>query len=187
MAQQPRERTMDLPRIPARSVGERLISPLRPFGKPVESRTSRVSATDPSRSRLPGGLLHGTSFLSLFVLLACGTSQEAVGDDSASAVVPSAGGAVDSPMWPGAAGTVDSLLGGQPDATHITPDGWGPLRIGMTRAEVVAAAGEDANPNAVGGPIPEECDEFRPREAPDGVLLMLEQGVLTRISISRNR
>ena len=67
----------------------------------------------------------------------------------------------------------------------LTPDGWGPLRIGMSRAEVVAAAGEDANPDAVGGPDPDRCDEFRPSNAPAGILVMLENGVLTRISVSR--
>jgi hypothetical protein len=73
----------------------------------------------------------------------------------------------------------------QPDsAAVIGPDGWGLLRIGMTRAEVVAAAGEDANPNAVGGPNPSECDEFRPARTPRGLLVMLEDGILTRISLS---
>ena len=74
----------------------------------------------------------------------------------------------------------------QPNDQLITPDGWGPLRIGMTRAEVVALAGEDANPNAVGGPDPQSCDEFQPEKAPRGVLVMIENGVLTRISVSRN-
>ncbi len=74
----------------------------------------------------------------------------------------------------------------EPNDSLITPDGWGPLRIGMTRAEVVAAAGEDANPDAVGGPDPEQCDEFRPTRAPPGILVMIEQGVLTRISVNRN-
>ena len=73
-----------------------------------------------------------------------------------------------------------------PNSRLLTPDGWGPLRIGMSRSEVVAAAGEDANPEAVGGPTPEQCDEFRPRNAPEGVLVMLEEGVLTRISVSRD-
>lgn len=68
---------------------------------------------------------------------------------------------------------------------RLSADGWGPLRIGMTRAEVVAAAGEDANPEAVGGPEPEQCDEFRPRDAPAGMRVMLEQGRLTRISVAR--
>ena len=56
----------------------------------------------------------------------------------------------------------------------------------MSRAEVVAAAGADANPGAVGGPDPEQCDEFRPEDAPAGVLVMIENGILSRISISRN-
>ncbi len=75
----------------------------------------------------------------------------------------------------------------EPARDLITPDGWGPLRIGMTREQVVQAAGEDAQPNAVGGPDPQACDEFRPSNAPDGVLVMIENGVLTRISVSRNR
>ncbi len=74
----------------------------------------------------------------------------------------------------------------EPGPRLLTPEGWGPLGIGMTRAEVVAAAGEDANPGAVGGPDPASCDEFRPRDAPEGVLVMIEDGVLTRISVSGN-
>ena len=53
----------------------------------------------------------------------------------------------------------------------------------MTRQEVVAALGDDANPGAVRGADPEQCDEFRPERAPEGMLLMLEQGRLTRISL----
>jgi hypothetical protein len=54
----------------------------------------------------------------------------------------------------------------------------------MTLEEVVAASGEDANPDAVGGPEPEQCDEFRPSRVPEGMLLMMEQGRLTRVSLS---
>lgn len=80
---------------------------------------------------------------------------------------------------------VDSMTAAPPDsAATIGPDGWGGLRIGMTRAEVVAAAGEDANPDAVGGPNPDECDQFRPAGAPRGLLVMLQDGILTRISLS---
>lgn len=74
-----------------------------------------------------------------------------------------------------------------PDGERLlTPDGWGPLRIGMTRAEVEAAAGPDANPGLVGGPEPEACDEFRPEGAPAGMLLMVERDTLTRITVMRN-
>jgi hypothetical protein len=54
----------------------------------------------------------------------------------------------------------------------------------MTRQEVVAAAGDDVNPAAVGGPDPEQCDQFRPERAPDGILVMIEQGRLTRITVT---
>ena len=63
-------------------------------------------------------------------------------------------------------------------------DGWGPIRIGMTRAQVVAALGEDAHPEAVGGPDPAQCDEFRPRGAPPGMMVMIERGLLTRITLT---
>jgi hypothetical protein len=79
-----------------------------------------------------------------------------------------------------------SVQQNQPNPGLLTPDGWGPLRIGMSRAQVVAAAGEDANPDAVGGPDPQTCDEFHPRNAPEGVLVMIQQGVLTRITVSKN-
>ena len=68
---------------------------------------------------------------------------------------------------------------------RLTVEGWGPLRIGMTRAEVVAAAGDDAHPDAVGGPDPESCDQFRPARAPEGMLVMIEHDRLTRITLSR--
>jgi hypothetical protein len=74
-------------------------------------------------------------------------------------------------------------LAQEPTPEWLTSDGWGDLRIGMTREEVVSAMGEDANPNGVGGPDPEQCDQFRPERAPEGMLVMIEQGRLTRISV----
>ncbi|TAJ59381.1 hypothetical protein [Brevundimonas sp.] len=68
-----------------------------------------------------------------------------------------------------------------PAANVLTAQGFGPLRIGMTRAEVEAALGPDANPDAVGGPDPEACDTFHPVRAPEGLTVMVEQGVLTSI------
>src|SRR5690606_470191 len=60
-----------------------------------------------------------------------------------------------------------------PDMTLdvLTADGIGPLTIGMTKDEVVAAVGPTRTPNAVGGPEPEACEEFRPERAPEGVLV----------------
>ncbi len=71
------------------------------------------------------------------------------------------------------------------DANALTAQGWGPLRIGMTRAEVEAALGPDSNPGSVGGAEPEVCDQWRPERAPDGLLVMIQDGVLTRISVAR--
>ncbi|MES2833986.1 MAG: hypothetical protein V4707_04660 [Pseudomonadota bacterium] len=71
------------------------------------------------------------------------------------------------------------------DANALTAEGWGPLRIGMTLAEITAVLGPDADPKAVGGADPAACDQFRPERAPEGMLLMVEQGRLTRISIGR--
>jgi hypothetical protein len=68
-------------------------------------------------------------------------------------------------------------------AAALTAQGFGPLRIGMSRAELVEAMGEDGDPQAVGGPDPESCDEFRPARAPEGLLAMVEDGWLTRISL----
>ncbi|HYC98382.1 hypothetical protein [Brevundimonas sp.] len=71
-------------------------------------------------------------------------------------------------------------------ANKLTAQGYGPLRIGMTRAEVEAAMGPDADPEAVGGPDPASCDMFRPARAPEGLLVMVEDGVLTSVWLSRN-
>ena len=68
--------------------------------------------------------------------------------------------------------------------TALGAAGWGPLRIGMSLDEVTAALGADADPDAVGGPEPQQCDEFRPERAPAGLFVMIEEGRLTRISLS---
>ena len=70
------------------------------------------------------------------------------------------------------------------DANALTAQGFGPLRIGMSKAEVEAAMGPDSNPGAVGGAEPDVCDQWRPERAPDGLLVMIQDGVLTRISVA---
>lgn len=61
--------------------------------------------------------------------------------------------------------SIASPVAREPNERLITPDGWGPLRIGMSTAEVTAAAGADASPATVGGPDADRCDEFRPSRA----------------------
>ena len=68
----------------------------------------------------------------------------------------------------------------------LTARGLGRARIGMSRAELVAAWGEDADPGAVGGVDPEVCDEFPPADAPPGVNVMIQNGALTRITLMRD-
>jgi hypothetical protein len=89
----------------------------------------------------------------------------------------------DTPTPPARSEPAGEAPAGVPDPEALTAEGWGPLRIGMTRAEVVAAMGEDSEPEAVGGAEPEYCDQFRPMQAPEGLLVMVGQGVLTRISV----
>jgi hypothetical protein len=72
------------------------------------------------------------------------------------------------------------------DANAITSEGWGPLRIGMTRAEVTAAVGPTATPNAAGGADPESCDLYHPERTPEGMLVMIQRGVLTSITVRNN-
>lgn len=64
----------------------------------------------------------------------------------------------------------------------LTSEGYGPLKIGMTRAEVENALGGPADPNASGGPDPNACDEFHPAHAPVGLYVMIEEGKLARVT-----
>lgn len=69
----------------------------------------------------------------------------------------------------------------RPAADVLTAEGFGPLRIGMTRAEVETALGSSSSPEAVGGQDREACDIFHPARAPQGMTVMVENGVLTSI------
>lgn len=69
-----------------------------------------------------------------------------------------------------------------PASGALTPTGLGPLKIGMSQAEVIAAVGDTRTPDAAGIPG-SDCLEFQPLRTPDGVWVMIEAGKLTRISI----
>ena len=64
----------------------------------------------------------------------------------------------------------------------LTPQGWGPLKIGMTKDDVLAAVGDKRDPDAAG--IPGDCEEYQPKNAPEFLWIMLEAGKLTRITIA---
>ena len=63
----------------------------------------------------------------------------------------------------------------------LTSEGYGPLRIGMTRADVEAALGAPNGPSGL--PDPELCDEFSPAQGPQDLFVMIESGRLARISL----
>jgi len=86
---------------------------------------------------------------------------------------------------PGSPDEPAAAAAARPVSDGLTAQGWGPLRIGMTRAEIETALGADANPEAVGGADPESCDLFRPARAPMGLMVMVERGVLTSIWLNR--
>ncbi len=104
----------------------------------------------------------------VLMLAACGAPDAEPGP-AAPVAVP------DRPAAPATPATTDS----------VTAEGWGPLRIGMTRAEVETALGADSRPGSVGGPDPASCDIFHPAQAPQGLRVMVEDGVLTSLWLDR--
>ena len=70
------------------------------------------------------------------------------------------------------------------DANALTPDGWGNIRVGMTRAEVEAAEGPDSSPNAVGGTDPAACPPFHPEQARPASRHILGSWVLLPLPVS---
>lgn len=110
------------------------------------------------------------SVLAVLILAACQKSEER----AAEASPPASPASTASPGAPAA------------DPSILTAEGLGPVKVGMSLAELTAAWGPDSKPEAVGGAEPETCDQFHPERAPDGVQVMVQQGRLTRISLIRD-
>ncbi|WP_241004614.1 hypothetical protein [Brevundimonas fontaquae] len=118
--------------------------------------------------------LTAVSAVALLTLAACGRDERPTAEaPQEAAPVAMAPAAPTPPVTPAA------------DPNILTAEGLGPVRIGMSRADLVKVWGEDSQPNAVGGPEPEVCDQFHPTKAPADVLVMIQRGVLTRITLSR--
>ncbi len=119
-------------------------------------------------------------------LAACGGETEEQADyvTDAERIAPEPAPAPDLPA--SAESSVNELPANDEAPDRLAAGGWENLRIGMTREEIIAAYGPDADPDAVGGPEPEVCDEFRPENAPDGMRVMLTDGRLARITIGRD-
>jgi hypothetical protein len=69
-------------------------------------------------------------------------------------------------------------------ANVLTPLGYGPLKIGMTQADVDAAVGPP--PANAAEAEPSECRYYHPPRAPEGLLVMVENGVLTRLTATKD-
>lgn len=108
------------------------------------------------------------------IMVSCDAREEPVAETSVNVPEPAAPARSAAPKISAAAA-----------APVITAEGYGPLRVGMSLAEVTSALGPDADPEAVGGADPAQCDQFRPARAPEGMLVMMEKGRLTRISLMR--
>jgi hypothetical protein len=108
-------------------------------------------------------------WLAVLALAACGSEVEQTAEPSADQVEPAL-----APSPPASKPVVAPLL---------TAEGYGPLRIGMSLAAVEEALGPDVSPEEPGGPDPQSCDIFHPARAPDGMLVMIEDGRLTRVSL----
>ncbi len=79
--------------------------------------------------------------------------------------------------------TAPTVVADVASATVLTPLGYGPLKIGMTQAEVDAAVG--AAPANAAEAQPSECRYYHPPRAPEGLLVMVENGVLTRLTATK--
>lgn len=69
----------------------------------------------------------------------------------------------------------------EPREAALTPQGWGPIRIGMTSEQLALAVGALDDTGDFG-----ECVEGRPANGPEHLLVMTEQGVVTRVSAIRD-
>lgn len=119
--------------------------------------------------------LTAVSACALLTLAACGR------DDRSAVDAPTA--AAPAPVTPAAqAPAVMPAV----DPNALNAEGLGAARIGMSKADLIAAWGDRANPNAVGGAEPEVCDQFHPARAPEGVNVMIQDGKLTRITLMRD-
>lgn len=65
-------------------------------------------------------------------------------------------------------------------ALTLTAHGFGPVHVGMRMAELEAAMGPPAH--ALDNPI-EQCNELRPQRAPQGLYVMVENGLVTRVTL----
>lgn len=77
-----------------------------------------------------------------------------------------------------------SLLGAAPPSWPLTPSGWGPVKIGMTRAQVAKVLGAPLQGEAIDD-VDVCVEQSADRPAYRGLIFMFEDRRLTRISADR--
>src|SRR4051794_16525914 len=87
-----------------------------------------------------------------------------------------AGSSIDSTAFVDSAATSDTTPAAS--AWTVTPSGIGPIRVGMTAADLQRVGGDITLP-ANGA----ECAYVRPPTAPGGVVVMLARGQVARVDI----
>ena len=131
-----------------------------------------------------------TALATLLALSACGSNDrsadEAPDNGAVSIDVPTADATPDADTNASAEPTSEpsATPDQSADTQPLLPTGWGPLRIGMSKAAVTQALGPDSNPNDVNGPEPESCEIYRPENAPQGMMVMFVDGRLARITLA---
>lgn len=73
------------------------------------------------------------------------------------------------------------------EATRLTWEGLGPVRIGMTLDEFRTAAGPLNPADSSGEPGGDACWQTQPAAFPEHVFAMIEDGIVTRIDVYDNR
>lgn len=115
---------------------------------------------------------------SVLSLAACSPEPQPAGKPAAPAEQT-----IETPADP--AGSTEVPTAATPDSQMVlTADGIGPLTIGMDRADIVEMMGGPETPVAAPGAEPSACEVFHPAEAPDGVYVLLEEGVLASIYLT---
>lgn len=113
-------------------------------------------------------------------LAACTTQERDSAADSARAQQESAAVVTVEPADTVSEPTAD-VVPGDIRTWTVNARGLGPLSAGMTLAEANAAAGG----NLIIPARMEECDWVRLKDAPDGLLFMVEKGKISRVDVTR--
>jgi hypothetical protein len=125
-------------------------------------------------------VIRALALAAALVLTACGPDERAGGGE---ALNPPAAGQPASPPEPAVAGPAAAPEARTELVAVLTPEGYGPVRIGMTEAEALRALGPGAG-GASGAS--DDCHHLSTGPQPANLLYMVERGKVTRVTIHRD-